>query len=261
MSDLVAWLLLSLMNSFGANLPRYAELVAGPRNAHPRWGNLGLGRVIAPAHKTWRSFLMQSIIHPIWHFTTAGNDKAAFVGCQLTCDTLWNSVRTTPRGVNKMNTRESVSGAQRELLQVQYWQWVMLTAQCDHDFLCPRFLQEVQRHASAKTHKMEIWQIMMDYLQWYVNPVDAVFFLGKMEPDRMWPSGELKEIAIGVPWSDLAKLPWDEVGGKPLGKIGSTATESGFSIPKSKLDQDSIPNSWMADDGYTIVQLRLIETL
>ena len=60
----------------------------------------------------------------------------------------------------------------------------------------------------------------MDYLQWYVNPVDAVFCLGKMEPDRMWPSGELKEIAIGVPWSDLAKLPWDEVGGKPLGKIG-----------------------------------------
>ena len=86
---------------------------------------------------------------------------------------------------------------------------------------------------------------MMDYLQWYVNPVDAVLFLGKMEPDRMWPSGELKEIAIGVPWSDLAKLPWDEVGG-PLGKIGS----------QIEADKTPSPHSWMTDDGSTIVQLQ-----
>lgn len=106
-------------------------------------------------------------------------------------------------------------------------------------FLSPRCFQEVQRHPSAKTRKSEIWlwQIMMDELQWYVNPVDAVLFLGKMEPDRMWPSGELKEITIGVPWSDLAKLPWDEVGGKPLGKIGRQHG-SGIRIVHPQIEAD-----------------------
>ena len=176
MSDLVAWLLVSLMNSFGANFPRYAELAAGPRNVHPRWGNLGLGRVTAPADKTWRKlilwwFLMQSIIHTIWHFTV-GSDEAGFVGCQLTCNTLWNSVRTTPRGVNKMNTRESVSGAQREL-QVQYWQWVMLTAQWVHDFY-PQDVSkkcsdiQVQKHANLRYDSDRLWWITCNgmWTQW-----------------------------------------------------------------------------------------------
>lgn len=234
MSYLVAWLLVSLMNSFGANFPRYAELAAGPRNVHPRWGNLGLGRVIAPANKTWQKLILwwfdfDAVYHS--HYLTLHHSLERWsCFCGL-------SVRTTPRGVNKTNTRESVSGAQRELLQIQYWQGVMLTAQWVHDVLSPRFFQEVQRHPSAKTHKMEIWQIMMDYLQWYVNPVDAVLFLGKMEPDRIWPSGELKEIEKLECHDQISpNCHGMRSEGSPLAKLGvSTATESGLFLPKSKL--------------------------
>ena len=194
MSDLVAWLLVSLMNSFGANFPRYAELVAGPRNVHPRWGNLGRGRVIAPADKTWRKlilwwFLMQS--NHSYYLTLHSWERWSCF-CGLSADVQY-SVKFSTDHAEGCKQDEHAG----ECVRSSAWTAGSVLTVGDVDgtvgswFLSPRCFQEVQRHPSAKTRKSEIWlwQIMMDYLQWYVNPVDAVLFLGKMEPDRMWPSG------------------------------------------------------------------------
>ena len=177
-----AWLLVSLMNSFGANFPRYAELAAGPRNVHPRWGNLVLGRVIAPADKTWRKLILwwfdfDVVYHSRYLLLHSWERWSCF--CGLSADMRY-SVKFSTDHTEGCKQDEHAG----ECVRSSAWTAagsVLTGGDVDGTvgswFLSPRFFQEVQRHPSAKTHKMEIWQIMMDCLQWYVNPVDAVFFL------------------------------------------------------------------------------------